>query len=90
MKSIEQEIQSLANDLGVNADIIKRAAESCAAQLAKWYGSDAAAADALREDPVGNAEIAIIDYASKQQMMAVKAYRNPEFTKTIYDMVTAH
>lgn len=53
------------------------AAESCARQLAKMFGSEEAAAKAIMEDPESMVAIAMDAHMAIMRKMALKAHMNP-------------
>lgn len=65
------------NELNVSDTTINEAARACATRLAKWFGSEEEAIEALQKDPVAMAQIAMADFMQSARKIAVRAHMNP-------------
>lgn len=65
---------AIKETFGVSEEVVNEAAASCAKLLAKWYGSDEAAIEALTQDTVDTAQIAMMGHIKQQRAMTLSAH----------------
>ena len=67
----------MSTEFNVEQSVVDAAAASCARKLAKWFGSEQEAIEALLDDPVGMAQIAMGAHIKERRSMTLAAHMNP-------------
>ncbi|SEP58269.1 hypothetical protein SAMN03159444_00123 [Pseudomonas sp. NFACC02] len=67
---------AISETFGVSEEVVNEAAASCAKLLAKWYGSEEAAIQALTQEAADTAQIAMMGHIKQQRAMTLSAHMN--------------